>query len=360
MSIIELPWRARVGIALLCIGIGVASSTVAGRMLVHGLEVTEPDTTSRAILTAAGVLMIVTELTAFFLAALLPATRLYQLRILGLSLLVFEIVTIGGTRLVLNSSAEAATVAHATRIENVKRAIEARQADVRSLREVGERQTASEHAWARHLGVQTIQKAEALDREIEPLRETLADLQARSRPTLQHALGAELALAHSIAMPVLVSSTGLVLFGVAGLVLRRSAPVHKPEAPVIPKVSGLPHWKPIVASIPVAAVAAPAATAPVPVSVPQPATDTHATETADTDSKDDARYQQLRAAVLAGDVKPSMRAVRNAGYGGTVTVQRYLHRLVAEGVTAKSGQGYVVNQQAATHAKDPHAGRPST
>ena len=323
MSIMDLPWKARVCIALICIGIGVASSTVAGRMLVFGLEMTEPDATSRAILTAAGVLMIVTELTAFFLAALLPTTRLYQLRILGLSLLVFEITTIGGTRLVLNSSAEAATIAHATRIDNVKRTIETRQEDASALRAAGERQAASDHAWTRHLGTQAIQKADAMDRELAPLRDTLADLQARSRPTLQHALGSNLALAHSIAMPVLVSSTGLVLFGVAGLMLRRVAATPRWEIPA-PVVIATPTPEPVTGATEPVTGTEPKGTVP----QPQPAADD--------------RYQQLRAAVSAGEVKPSMRAVRHAGYGGTVTVQRYLHQLRSEGVIVKSGQGYVV------------------
>jgi hypothetical protein len=434
-----LPRWARISIALACVGIGIASSTVAGWLLVRGLELTEPDDKARLILTAAGVLMIVTELTAFFLTALLPTARLYQLRVMGIALLVFEVVTIFGTRLVLSDGAESAAIAHTTRIENAQRSIEARQADADRVRAVGERQAASDHAWTRHLGTLAIKQADAMEREIEPLREQLAELQAQRRPTFQHALGPQLALAHSIATPVLISSTGLVLFGVAGLMLRRNrdevrlvqpavqdqpdpvqpvqaAPVQSispvqtvPEyrtavpmgaVPAVPQpVSTLHHWRSIAAVAPLAAmsmasvaVAAPAAQAPAetattpeiepatPVAVqpeaeagmvihqqecsppPEPVRSEAApvqsavqvSDDAGTDSQEvgtvepeagtgsDDCYQRLRAAVLAGEVKPSVRALREARYGGTDAVRRYLQQLAAEGLITKTTKGYAL------------------
>ena len=440
MNSIALPRWGRVAIALVCVGIGLASSTVAGWLLVRGLELTEPDAKARMILTAAGVLMILTELTAFFLTALLPTARLYQLRVMGAALLVFEVVTIFGTRLVLSDSAESAATAHATRIENVQHSIEARKADADRVRAVGERQAASDHAWTRHLGTLAIQKADAMEREIEPLRESLADLQAQRRPTFQHALGPKLALAHSIATPVLISSTGLVLFGVAGLMLRRNRDEVQPEVQVQPDpvqtvpehrtavphgaipavphpVSALHHWRSIAAVAPLAAmsvapvaVAAPAAEAPVeapaeaapapesepsqPVAV-QPAMDAgtavqqeimllpdpvqpavqerrdqvqpvrHApvqpemeqvqaaadagtasqeagTVEPETGTGSDDCYQRLRAAVLAEEVKPNVRALREARYGGTDAVRRHLQRLAAEGLITKTTKGYAL------------------
>ncbi len=301
MHPIPLPRWARISIALACVAIGLASSTVAGWLLVQGLELTEPAGTARLILTAAGILMILTELTAFFLVALLPAARLYQLKIMGVALLLFEITTIFGNRLVLSDSADAAATAHTTRIENVRLAIGNRSADADRVRAAGERQVASDHAWTRHLGTLAIQKADAMERDIEPLRDELAQLQATQRPTLRHALGPGLALAHSIAMPVLVSTIGLTLFGIAGLMLRRAqrdearpdeaqptpdapppvpavpaapdhpgtaAPEHQTAVPrgalpaVPPAVSPLTHWSSITATLPLAAmVAAPAAAA---------------------------------------------------------------------------------------------------
>lgn len=358
---ISLPRWGRIGIALACIGIGIASSAVAGWLLVRGLELTEPDDKARMILTAAGVLMIMTELVAFFITALLPTARLYQLRAMGIALLVFEITTIYGTRLVLSDSAESAAVAHATRTENLQLAIDNRKADADRVRAAGERQATSDHAWARHLGTLAIQKADMMEREIEPLREALADLQGSGRPTLQHALGPQLAQVHSIAMPVLVSSTGLVLFGVAGLMLRRTesgdavpahaVPVHRTAVPrgavpAVPQVvSPLHHWRSITAAVPLAAVSvAPAAIASTvaesPVESPEPTAAVRCAQ--DTGTAEDDRYQRLRTAVLAGEVKPSVRSIREAGYGGTDAVRRHLQQLASDGVIVKSGQGYIM------------------
>lgn len=449
MNPIPLPRWARISIALACVGIGLASSTVAGWLLVRGLELTEPDDKARLILTAAGVLMILTELTAFFLTALLPTARLYQLRIMGIALLVFEVVTIFGTRLVLTDSAESAAIAHATRIENVQRSIKARKADADRVRAVGERQAASDHAWTRHLGTLAIKQADAMEREIEPLREQLAELQAQRRPTFQHALGPQLALAHSIATPVLISSTGLVLFGVAGLMLRRNRdevqlvqpavqdqpdPVQPVQAtpvqsispvqtvpeyrtavpmgavPAVPQaVSALHHWRSIAAVAPLAAmsvapvaVAAPAAKATAeaqaeaattpeiepatPVAVRSEAAPVQSAVQVQTDAvqpahpvqlesvqvSDDAGtdnqeigtvepeagaggddcYQRLRAAVLAGKVKPNVRTLREARYGGTDAVRRYLQQLAAEGLITKTTKGYALAQHPPGHTKD--------
>lgn len=416
MHPIPLPRWARISIAACCVAIGLASSTVAGSLLVRGLELTEPDGTARVILTAAGVLMILTELVAFFLVALLPAARLYQLRVMGMALLVFEVITIFGTRLVLNQSAEAMTAAQQMRVENLRLAISARSADANRLRANGERQSSSDNAWARHLGSQAIRQASLMEREVEPLREELANLQAAQRPTLPGALGPGLALAHSIAMPILVSTIGLTMFGVAGLMLRRSGqdgdavrheeqdgtpatrpapapadelpnqavevesrnedlpvPQLEPERPapsvpqhrtavpsgtvpaVPPTFSPLNAWH-LAAAIPLSVVSAapavlaspaveplaetPVETVPLPESEPVQADPVQLVDC--TITADDDRYQRLRAGVLASQIKPSVRALREAGGGGTDTVRRYLQQLADEGVIAKNGQGYTL------------------
>ena len=385
MNPIPLPRWARISIALACAAIGLASSTVAGWLLVRGLELTEPDSTARVILIAAGVLMVVTELTAFFLVALLPTARLYQLRLVGLTLLAFEITTIFGTRMVINHDTEAAIASQATRLDSLRTAIETRSADAGRVRANGERQSASENAWARHLGTQAIRQADAMERDIEPLRNELADLQAKQRTTLPRMLGPGLSLAHSIAMPVLVSTIGLTMFGVAGLMLRRPddevqsvqaievpvpPPVPGPVAPsrqlfqapyrttlprgarpaIPPVIHPLSAWCSVAAAAPLSVMTA----APAPMECPTieveqegvavpvtaPVTPVEATVPEGED-----RYQRLRAGVLAGQIKPSVRALREAGGGGTDTVRRYLQQLAAEGVITKEGQGYTLASQ---------------
>lgn len=63
-----------------------------------------------------------------------------------------------------------------------------------------------------------------------------------------------------------------------------------------------------------------------------------------TEGKAAARYQRVRAAVAAGQVKPSVRAIQSAEGGGTVVVRRYLQTMADEGLIERkpSGQGYAL------------------
>lgn len=514
MNPIPIPRWARISIALACAGIGLASSTVNGSLLVRGLELTEPDASSRAILIASSVLMIVTELAAFFLASLLPSARLYRLRIMGVALWAFGVITIFGTRLVLNHNADAAVVAQDMRIDNLKASIASRMADASRVRASGERQNASDHAWTRHLGTLAIKQADAMEREIEPLREELISMQAQQRTTMPRVLGPELALAQSIAMPVLISTIGLTLFGVAGGLLRREERAEAPQeqrrepavttppdpspSPVaatvaaveervevvgdttvtgllavteadvpavtgsvtgvtgraVPAVPGVPApirvhqehrtaapagtvpavpqatspmtaWRSIAVAVPLsamsvspAAMAAPAdqeasieaathseEAVEIPPAAQQPehqeqkAEPVHAlvprVPQADSEHQvhgpvqqpehqehqehqeqpehdpehkehepvqpteapvttPDDRYQRLRAGVLAGEIKPNVRALRDAGGAGTETVRRYIRQLADEGVIVPAGKGYALADQRPpdSHTKD--------
>ncbi|MEO8120129.1 MAG: hypothetical protein ABI606_12525, partial [Rhodoferax sp.] len=92
-------------LAALAALIGLASSFVTAKFFVLGLERVEPDSLAREGLIAAGVLMVVTELAAFGLAALLPRAPLRELRwrlmMCGMLLLAFETATIFVTQVTL-------------------------------------------------------------------------------------------------------------------------------------------------------------------------------------------------------------------------------------------------------------------
>ena len=63
-------------LALTCAIIGLASSYVTGQFFILGLEKLEADVLARQALITSGILMIVVELAAFGLAALLPRATL--------------------------------------------------------------------------------------------------------------------------------------------------------------------------------------------------------------------------------------------------------------------------------------------
>ena len=60
----------------------------------------------------------------------------------------------------------------------------------------------------------------------------------------------------------------------------------------------------------------------------------------------DVRYDEIKAAVVAGTLAPSSRAILATFGGRGVKVQGYLHRLAAEGITVRKGQSWVLNGSA--------------
>ena len=91
------------------------------------------------------------------------------------------------------------------------------------------------------------------------------------------------------------------------------------------------------------AVEAPSEAVPPPVTaLVTPAATPEAGQPGAIKERGDDRYQRIRAGVLAGSIRPSVRAIRDAGGGGTETVRRYLQQLAAEGAIVKEGQGYAL------------------
>lgn len=368
------PWAYRV-LASAAGAIGIAASAVTAQFFVVGLQQIEADAPARDALLAAGVLMIVTELAAFFLAALLPAQQLRALRaqlLLCAGLLVaFEGATIYIGQRAMQQAAQAQASSLQTRIQQAQTSLTAQQQTAAALRSNGSAQSASKYSWVRQDGAATLQRAADIDQRTAPLAQELASLQAQQRPTLAGALGHAGMLAYTVARALLVSCMGLVMCGAAGALLRaaRQASALQSKQPVAPAMQAQTatktvanawtvagargRWRSVavplagMALVPVAfagppAIAAlalqaprstPADTAP---TVAPPPTAT----TAAPDAPDDARYQRLRAGVLSGHIKPSVRAMHAAVGGSTLAIRDYQQRLAAEGVIERHGQGY--------------------
>ena len=95
-----------------------------------------------------------------------------------------------------------------------------------------------------------------------------------------------------------------------------------------------------------AALAAPVATAaptvPTPAPTPKPPTAPQAPKAVPT-APTDTRYQQARAGVLDGSIKPSVRALHAAIGGSTVSIRALQQQLLQERVIERHGQGYRLN-----------------
>lgn len=237
----HLPRWACVSIAVVAALVGLASSVVTAKFFVLGLERLETDTVAREVLIAAGMLMIVTELLAFGLVALLPANQLRALRtkliVCGFLLLAFEAVTIYVTQVSLMQTASAGSTANQTRIQDLRATIDNRRAAAQSLRANGALQSGSSNAWTRTVGAAALRDALKVEQQIDPLAAELAGLEATAKPTMDGVLGGSGMLFYSVARALLISGMGLMMFAAAGALLRESR--HKPKNQPMASSNGL-------------------------------------------------------------------------------------------------------------------------
>ena len=374
------PWAYRL-LAVAAGAIGIAASVVTARFFVVALEQIETDAPARDALLAAGVLMIITEVASFFLAALLPAQQLRALRVQLLlcagMLVAFEGATIYLGQRALQQAADAQASSLQTRIQQAQASLQAQQQTAAALRSNGATQSDSKYSWVRQDGAATLQRAADIEQRTAPMAQELARLQAQQRPTLTSALGHTGMVAYTVARSVLVSLMGLVMCGAAGALLRaaRHSNDLQPKQPVVPATPAQTATKTVAKSLTVASaqgrwrsVAVPLvsmAMAPVAVAVPAaiaaPALPVLRSTPADTATTvaapptvatavpaapADVRYQRVRTGVQQGHIKPSVRAMHAAVGGSTLAMRDYQQRLVAEGVVERHGQGYRLCQPA--------------
>ena len=239
----HLPAWSYIALAIVTAAIGLATSGVTAQFFIIRLQQLEADALARDALVAAGILMILTELAAFGLAALLPTQRLralrWQLMACGVLLVGFEGVTIYATQVALARTSENAHASIGSRIQNLEQTIAAQRASAAALRAAGARDAESKYPWIRQQSADTLRQAVQIERRMEPLSAELQQLHAQQRPTLKDALGDAGVLWYSVVRSLLISIMGLVMFGASGALLRaarsgRALPttVAQPEATV--------------------------------------------------------------------------------------------------------------------------------
>jgi hypothetical protein len=336
-------------------------------------------------LIAAGVLMIVVELAAFGLSALLPRERLrglrLQLMLIGALLVGFEGVTIYVTQYLLAHSAEAHSQGAASQLEHQASKLAGTREAVALLRAKAARESTSPYAWIRETGAATLREAAAMETSADAEARELTRLQVARSPTLTDALGESGMLAYSVARALLISVMGLVMFGASGALLRASrqdgvivttAPTVT-EPTVTQPVTSFAHGRQVTpagashsvpslrrwaaAGVPIATVPAAFAAPTVTVTAPAPTvtapavtlkapTVTTRTVTVPT-ATTRVRYERIRAGIEAGTIKPSVRAIQAAEGGGTAAVRACLKRMERDGVIERTGRGYALTNAAA-------------
>ena len=343
----HLPrWSYRL-LALVAATIGLACSAITAKFFIIGLERTESDGLAREALILAGVLMIVVELAAFGMAALLPRERLKALRTrliwTGIALVIFEVATIYAVQVALVGSSDATHQGTSSRIAHLEASIAQNRQTAAALVATGARSGESQHASSRANGAQALREAARIEQRNAALSAELSQLQAGQHPTLTTVFGAAGMIGYSVARSVLIVGMGLVMFAASGALLRAGRAVSvagssaqsldtlpKPSAPSRPGYAhgteaapaGLPAALPstarrwLSAGVPLAAIPAAAAFAAPGVTVTAPAVAATPGRAAVTPESHPAQAQapaaspssQFRAVTATAETQPRRKA----------------------------------------------------
>ena len=346
-------------LALAAAGIAIYAAVVTCRSVIAGMQALEIDEAARDGQAWIGVLLTVTELAAFSLAALLPSSAFWprvSLVGVGAGALACSVLAMGAGMQAATERAGAAAGAQAERVTALRADIAARRAQADSLRATAEAQTRAVAITAARQG---LARADELDGAAAQLQAELTQLQAQRRPTLAGLLGADGATLFALARSALIALVGVVMMGAAGALVRstpstesapqaqhvtqpapqpapaESAPPEQAPAPVQDRVIyRAPSWiasMPVatLAAAPVAAVAAPAPAAPQEHQQEQEAAPPAAPD----------RYQRAVAAVASGAIKPTTRALQRHLDCGAGAACRLLQRMERDGIVQRTTAG---------------------
>lgn len=310
-------WQVAAGASAL---IGVAASALAARFFWLAVDAQEVDPAVKLALAFAAGLFVTAEVALFTIAGLLPTGRHKGLRaklvLAGCVLLAFEVASIYASQVVLASAADARELAAVTRIGELKATIARQRETAQALVESGRVSGQSVVASSRASGVAALEKASDLEATTLALSTELARLEAAKVATVSGIFGQVGSVVMAAVRSVLVSSIGLLFFGLAGVLWRMSRAETHPK----PDPAPAPETR--------AAIGPQADSVGVPPAVPVPG-----------DAPVLDRHEAIRAAVLDGSLKPSVRAIQAVHGGSTTTARHHLNRLHDERVIQDMGTG---------------------
>lgn len=392
----HLPAPGYYLLAVLAGAIGLCASYVTVRLFAAAIQSTETDAGARDLLMMTAALFVVAELSALFLAGLLPVRRLrslrWQLTVCAAALVTVEAVSIYGARVALVQSADARATARDGRLRQLRASIEAGRRSADALLTAGQRSSQSVIASSRADGAQSLRQAVALEADIQRMAGELAHLEAARAPTPTAVFGEAGVVALAVAQSLLISGIGLIFLGAAGALARAArdtAWVYAPgaatatpaaaagpatwRAPTVAagQVQGLPGGA-VAAVVPSWGRYASAATAglatlgaaPAPAAPMQPnavavlidaVTDAvQPTPDASTDAAppddDAARFQRVKSAIQSGRIKPSLRGIYAAEGASQQVAARYLSEMERAGLIVRAGRGYALTMHTPINA----------
>ncbi|ODV41506.1 hypothetical protein AWV79_35660 [Cupriavidus sp. UYMMa02A] len=197
---------------------------ITARFFILGMEQLEPDASARQVLTAAGILMILVELLAFGVAALLPRKAMrglrYKLLALGLCLLAFEAGTLYVTQVSMVRATQAKAQGENTQITALRASIASQRQAAATLRATAEKQAESRLEWVRNMAAKQANQAVAVEAGIAAQAVELAKLESAVHPTLENVLGDHGVIFYALGRSLLIVMMSVVLLAVSGGLLR--------------------------------------------------------------------------------------------------------------------------------------------
>ncbi len=313
------PWGYRVMAAAAGL-IGLAGSAIGAWFFAIAIkqQVSAPEV--QHVLVGTAMLFTLTEMMCFGLVGLLhgddhKAIR-RKLAAAGTVLIVFEALSIFSVQVVVGAGDESREKATQHRIVELRLSIERQRQAAAALIESGRVSGQSVIAASRQSGLDAMRRGAEIEGDVLELSAELAKLEASQTPSQASIFGHAGAIVLGLVRAVLLSAVGLGMVSLCGVLWNlsrgqlstKTPPAPAPETP--------------------AAIGSQADSVGVPVPVPTP----EPVRVLD-------RYEAIRAAVLNGSLKPSVRAIQAAHGGSTTTAREHLNRLLDAGLIENQGPG---------------------
>jgi len=318
------------------------------------------------------------------------------------AIVIFDVFVVTAVNIAGARHAEDGQSANAQQISDLKQRISSIEATAATMAAAAKKETNSRHSWIQSKAADDARAAAGVKSTAEPLYVQLAAAQAKTAPVIlgvfcsldpspDCAIGRGVGIGFVVVRGVLVSVIGLAFFGAAGAFLRafmgqgatttpKTAlepvqPVSQPvssvkqtQAPghaefkipgkwgqvwpasvlagVLGSITGTPN-NAQAAAVPMVSPSSPAMSTQIPPSMSAQTPRPRKTRTATTGSKvdtgtserDGSRYQRIKAAVVAGHLRPSLNAIQRAEGGGAPVIRRYLAAMAEEGIIEPTPDG---------------------
>ena len=229
--------------SVLCFLLALLTVVVTGWFIIEGIEATEPDSPARWAKIAAGILLLILELSAFGIAGQWTEYKTV-LRFLGFGILALEITLMSVSQISIGMTAGKVAAHGKDNSSEIREQAKENRAAAAALRADADKLRKSKHVWKQEEAAQKSSEAAALSRGAAS---SVADMSkantaAVSTPVIE-VVGERGLIALSIALSVALSLSGITLMHVAGSLRRRASgalPVDLQILELLQRVHGVP------------------------------------------------------------------------------------------------------------------------